>query len=381
VRSSVLIAIISMSASALAQTPMALPPAAGGAGRNATPGALRPPNIPNPRGTDSGAGPACDQLTAYGQVQPAGPAATGYGAASPTPGPGIAMPTYAAPVAPRPDSTLGAGGMATRGTVVPNVPVLPYRYVPAPQPPRGTPAFANVNSVGLLKNGRVIVNQRMPMYQVLEYTPDNRLMRNLNPNMVSRPHGMRIDAQDNIWLTDQQCHVVIKMNASGDVLQVLGTPGQAGAWDEAKGQHLFNQPTDLAFAPNGDVFVSVGHGAADPMVVRFDRNGRYVTSWSMKHASPTQVVIHTIAVNARTNEIYVGDREINTIRVFDANGKPLREIKMTNLICGLYVDAKNQLWMTTGMDGMVLKLDWNGKILGRIGQSGFGANDFGDIVM
>jgi DNA-binding beta-propeller fold protein YncE len=222
------------------------------------------------------------------------------------------------------------------------------------------------------------VNQRMPMYQVLEYTPDNRLMRNLNPNMVSRPHGMRIDAQDNIWLTDQQCHVVIKMNASGDVLQVLGTPGQAGAWDEAKGQHLFNQPTDLAFAPNGDVFVSVGHGAADPMVVRFDRNGRYVTSWSMKHASPTQVVIHTIAVNARTNEIYVGDREINTIRVFDANGKPLREIKMTNLICGLYVDAKNQLWMTTGMDGMVLKLDWNGKILGRIGQSGFGANDFGE---
>ena len=168
------------------------------------------------------------------------------------------------------------------------------------------------------------------------------------------------------------------MSPSGDVLQVLGTRGRAGAWDEAKGQHLFNQPTDLAFAPNGDVFISVGHGAADPVVVRFDRNGRYVTTWSMKHPGPAQAVIHTIAVNARTNEVYVGDREINTIRVFDLNGKPLREIKMKNLICGLYVDAKNQLWMTTGMDGMVLKLDWNGKIVGRIGQSGFGASDFGE---
>jgi sugar lactone lactonase YvrE len=42
------------------------------------------------------------------------------------------------------------------------------------------------------------------------------------------------------------------------------------------------------------------------------------------------------------------------------------------------VDAKDQLWMTTGQNGMVLRLDWDGKVLGRIGREGFGANDFGE---
>ena len=62
---------------------------------------LRPPNIPNARGTDAGQGPPCDQITTYGQVQPPGPAATAYGARSPTPGPAPPLPTYLAPASPR----------------------------------------------------------------------------------------------------------------------------------------------------------------------------------------------------------------------------------------------------------------------------------------
>ena len=66
------------------------------------------------------------------------------------------------------------------------------------------------------------------------------------------------------------------------------------------------------------------------------------------------------------------------LRVFDSNGRSLRDIPMKNLICGLYVDAKNQLWMATGMDGMNLKLDWDGKILGYVGKAGFGPYEFGE---
>jgi streptogramin lyase len=350
--------------------------------------ALQPPNVPNAKGTDSGAGPACDQLTTYGEMQPPGAPSFTYGPGiTPPPNPRApAPPPPPAPAAPRPAGAaaagggggvpLGAAGIAQRGTVIPDAPQLPYKVMEGPQPPQGTLGFANVNGVGLLKNGRLIVNQRMPMFQLMEYDASGKLTRAIDPNLISRPHGMRIDKDDNIWLTDQQCNIVLKVAPSGEVLMKLGTSGKAGMWDEAKGAHVFDQPTDVAFAPNGDVFVAQGHGGPNPGVVRFDKNGKFITSWSMKREGP-QIVAHTIVVNAK-GEVWVADREVKVIRVYDVNGKHLRDIPMKNLICGLYIDAKGQLWMTTGMDGMVLKLDWNGKILGYIGKEGFGPTEFGE---
>jgi len=51
---------------------------------------------------------------------------------------------------------------------------------------------------------------------------------------------------------------------------------------------------------------------------------------------------------------------------------------MKNLICGLFIDSKGQLWMTTGQDGMIQRLDWNGNVLGWIGVEGFAADEFGE---
>jgi DNA-binding beta-propeller fold protein YncE len=357
---------VASTANALAQDAPAAPVA---------PRAIRAPDVPNPPGTDSGNGPACSKLTAYGSIQPPGPPAVPYGAGAPAPAP-VAAPVYAPPNPARQNSNLGASNMEARGIVTPDVPVLPWQFVEPPQPPSGSAGFANVNSVQLLKNGRLIVNQRMPMYQWMEYDAGGRLMRVFDPDLVGRPHGMRIDSHDNIWVTDQQCNVVMKLNSQGEVLLTLGTVGKAGTWDEAKGDHLFNQPTDIAFAPNGDIFVSNGHGGPDPRVLRFDKNGKYITSWSMARSDPSQPIIHTLIVHK--NEVWVGDRELKLIKVFDFNGKLLRQIQMQNLICGLYVDSKGQLWLTTGQDGMILRLDWNGKVLGRIGKEGYGVNDFGE---
>ncbi|OYU69985.1 MAG: hypothetical protein CFE28_08230 [Alphaproteobacteria bacterium PA2] len=316
-------------------------------------------------------------MTDYGAFQPPGPAATPYGLGAPAQAAPPPATVYGTPVPPRAESTLGAAGAMQRGIFIPDAPKLPYRFVAAPQPPRGTAGFANVNGVGLLKSGRLIVNQRMPMFQLMEYDAQGRLTRSIDPNLVSRPHGMRVDPDDNIWVTDQQCNIVVKVDPSGEVLLTLGTRGQAGTWDETKGAHLFNQPTDVAFGPRGDVFVATGHGGPDPRVLRFDKSGKYITSWSLKHEDGSSAVIHTLVVNSR-GEVWAGDREVKKMRIFDSNGKPLREIQMKNLICGLFIDAKGQLWMTTGQDGMIQRLDWNGKVLGWIGVEGFGAEEFGE---
>ena len=113
--------------------------------------------------------------------------------------------------------------------------------------------------------------------------------------------------------------------------------------------------------------------------MKFDRNGRFIASVSLAHQTGPFATIHTIVMSP-AGELWVGDRNAKKLIVFDRNLKKLREIQKNYLTCGLFVDAQGGLWMSAGMNGMVLKLDWNGKILGWFGKWGNNAdsNDIGE---
>jgi hypothetical protein len=152
---------------------------------------------------------------------------------------------------------------------------------------------------------------------------------------------------------------------------------------EAAGKHLFNQPTDLGIGPNGEIFVSTGHGGDDPRIVRFDKNGKFITTWSLKESTDgptTRHDIHTMVVDNK-GIVYAADRELKKIRVYDSNGKHLRDIQLDYLVSGLYINKDGSLWMVSGQDGQVMKLDWNGKVLGATGKIGKGNNEYGEAHM
>jgi peptidylamidoglycolate lyase len=320
----------------------------------------------------------CGKLTPYGAEQIAA-AAPATADAAPAPD------SDGAPAA-RAGGRRGAAGLRggrggpprpARTISIPDAPMLAYSPTPdLPAPPLGT-QFGNIANVALLSNGNLIAYQRTQPNELLEYDSNNRLLRTFNENIAARPHGLRVDNKDNIWITDVSCNTVTKMSPTGDVVMVLGTNGKAGTWDEASGAHLFNQPTDLGFGPKGEIFVSTGHGGPDPRIVKFDKNGKFLTTWTLKHADGTAANIHTVVVDKKGN-VYAGDREMEKIYVFDQNGKHLRDIQMHNLVCSLYIDKKGNLWMTAGQDGMIMRLDWNGKVLGWTGKEGKGPNEYGE---
>ena len=159
----------------------------------------------------------------------------------------------------------------------------------------------------------------------------------------------------------------------------LGTNGRSGSWDEARGDHFFNEPTAVAVGSNGDVFVATGHGGPDPRVVKFDKNGKMLITWTLKHDdnAPPAANIHALAVD-KQGRVFIGDREAKNLLIYDSNGKHLKTVKMQNLICSLYVDSRDYLWMTAGFDGMIMRLDKNGNVLGWLGKEGFGANEYGE---
>jgi peptidylamidoglycolate lyase len=133
------------------------------------------------------------------------------------------------------------------------------------------------------------------------------------------PHGLALDPENNIWVTDVGLHQVFKFSPDGELLLSLGEAGRAGD-DPAH----FNGPTDVAVAADGAVYVADGYGNA--RVVKFSPAGAYLLAWGGRGGAPGQFdVPHGIAIDAR-GRLYVADRGNARIQVFDGAGHFLRQI-------------------------------------------------------
>lgn len=233
------------------------------------------------------------------------------------------------------------------------------------------------SSVATTKNGNIIVYNRGDA-PLLEFDKYGVFVRSINTGPVVRAHGMRVDGDDNIWITDVQGHTVTKLSPRGDVLMVIGVKDQPGDWNEAANRRFLNEPADLAFGPGGDIFVLQGHGKADPRVLRFDKNGKFIKTWGGKGTGPGQFdVSHSIVVD-RKGLVHIADRQNRRIQVFDTDGKYVRERKYFGLPCGLSINSAGDMYMVSGYAGQIIKLDEHGSPLAATGEAGQGLGKFGE---
>ncbi|HEX9877100.1 MAG TPA: peptidyl-alpha-hydroxyglycine alpha-amidating lyase family protein [Gammaproteobacteria bacterium] len=178
---------------------------------------------------------------------------------------------------------------------------------------------------------------------ILKFDPSGELVQSWGAGMFVWPHGLHIDRDGFIWVSDGRAadgrgHQVFKLSASGEVLMTLGTAGEAGA-DE---RH-FDGPTDIAVAPDGDIFVADGHG--NNRVVRYAPDGTYVTAWGRAGAAPGEFnVPHAIAVDSR-GRVLVGDRDNGRIQIFDRDGRFLEEWTQFGAPSGFYLAAGDVLYV------------------------------------
>jgi sugar lactone lactonase YvrE len=244
--------------------------------------------------------------------------------------------------------------------------------------PAGTTMGAAA-SVAFDARGHLWVLNRGPQ-PLVEFDANGTFIRAFGEGLFTRTHGLKFDRDGNIWVTDVGAHVVVKLNPQGQTLLTLGTKGEPGVWDEAAGSRRLNQPNDIAFDAAGDTFVVQGHTAGptgDPRVLKFDKSGRFITSWGGKGKEPGKFeVAHAIAIDAK-GLLWVADRENQRIQIFDGGGTFVRELKYAGLPCA--VDIGNQfVFMVNGFAGQVLKLDLNGTVLAATGKAGKGVGEFGE---
>ncbi|HMB74412.1 MAG TPA: peptidyl-alpha-hydroxyglycine alpha-amidating lyase family protein [Gammaproteobacteria bacterium] len=212
---------------------------------------------------------------------------------------------------------------------------------------------------------------------VVRFDAQGNAVASFGGGMFIWPHGIDVDPQGNVWVTDAAAderipdgdtrgHQVIKFSPSGEVLMVLGTPGEAGS-----GPNHFNAPADVVVADNGDIFVADGHGdATNNRVVKFASDGTYITSWGRTGYAPGEFrTLHAIAIDLQ-GRVFVGDRSNNRIQIFDQDGTHLASWTQFGRPSGVSFDAHGRIYVADSESDDVQNPGWEMGI--RIGDAATG---------
>ena len=236
--------------------------------------------------------------------------------------------------------------------------------------------FGRVSAVTTDRDGNVYVFKRDPKTdQLVVFSAEGKYLRSWGKGMFTRPHGLRVDRDQNVWALDDAGHQIFKFTREGKLLQTWGVKDKPG--NDAK---TFNRPTDIAWDSQGNSYISDGYG--NRRVVKLDKTGNFVMTWGTEGDGPGQFRLpHSIAVDSK-DRVYVSDRENNRIQIFDTSGKLMKT--WTHLGCtqGMYISPKDEMWIITHRNnsenitydtlaGQVMKLDVeSGKILGSFESPG-----------
>jgi sugar lactone lactonase YvrE len=183
---------------------------------------------------------------------------------------------------------------------------------------------------------------------ILKFDASGKLVKAFGEGLLIFPHGIYVDQDDNVWVTDGQAangkgHQVIKFSPEGKVLMTLGKAGVAG-----DGSDTFNQPDDVVVAPNGDIFVSDGHTANkdNARIVKFTKDGQFIKQWGGHGSGPGQFEVpHALAFDSQ-GRLFVGDRANNRIQIFDQDGNFIAQWRQFGRPSGIFIDKNDVLYVT-----------------------------------
>jgi len=218
---------------------------------------------------------------------------------------------------------------------------------------------------------------------VLKFDGNGNLVESFGAGLIVWPHGIHVDRQGNVWIADGQDnrpqqgrgrdgapppppqpmpdrlygHQVIKFSPTGQVLMTLGRAGGVPPAEMAAAgarNDFFWQPNDIYVAPNGDIFVSEGHGGgARDRIIKFNSQGQFLMEFGGTGAGQDQYSgPHSLAMDSQ-GRLFVADRGNNRIKIVDQNGRFIAEWYQFSRLSGIYIDANDILYGADSESGSV----------------------------
>ena len=210
--------------------------------------------------------------------------------------------------------------------------------------------WGSTSSVDLDRAGNIWVADRCGVNScadkaeapVMQFDSSGKLLKAWGSGMFIFPHDLVVDRDGNIWIVDGKGQQVFQFSPEGKVLMTLGKAGVAG--DE---NDTFNQPSAVAIAPNGDIFVADGHGGAtNARIVKFSKDGKFIKTWGKKGTATGEFdTPHTLAFDSK-GRLFVGDRANNRIQIFTQDGEFLEQWTQFSRPSAIYIDRNDVLYVS-----------------------------------
>jgi DNA-binding beta-propeller fold protein YncE len=203
---------------------------------------------------------------------------------------------------------------------------------------------------------------------ILRFDANGALVKSFGAGMLLSPHGIFVDRDDNVWVTDCTCtgtaeqraskgpdgqplgHQVYKFSPDGQLLLTLGKRG--GGKDSV----YFWQPNDVLVAPNGDIFVAEGHSSAagaNARILKFNSKGKLLKVIGRPGTGRGELdQPHALAMDSK-GRLFVGDRGNNRIVIMDQDGNVLAEWSQFSRPSGIYIDKDDVIYVTDSESGSV----------------------------
>jgi sugar lactone lactonase YvrE len=203
---------------------------------------------------------------------------------------------------------------------------------------------------------------------IFKFDANGNVLKSFGSGMFVAPHGIYVDKDDNIWVTDYQDnapsppdgrgagrgatqrgsmdpppgatigHQVFKFSPDGKLLMTIGKPGGAPE------PECCYQPNDVIVAKNGDIFVAEGHGTGKNIIFKFDKNGKQIKHWGKYGSAPGEFdQPHSLAFDSK-GRLYVADRNNNRIQIFDQDGNYISELHQWSRPSGIFIDKRDNLY-------------------------------------
>jgi sugar lactone lactonase YvrE len=306
----------------------------------------------------------------------------------------------AAPLARFRAAALAIATVTTAGVLLAQAPAAPTNDAPNPyqtieghfRMPAGR-TWGSTSAVDVSPDGRVIwvaercgantcwdaaAGRMSPLDVVLAFDQAGALVRSFAAGMFVFPHGINVDRDGNVWVTDGSDnlprravdapadaplppapvtvigHQVRKFSPEGTLLLTLGRAGGNPA-DRVDDPASFYQPNDVVTLANGDILVAEGHNNTTPShrIVRFNRDGKYLGQFGTRGSGPGQFVQpHALALDSRSR-LFVGDRGNNRVQILTTDGAFIADWPQFSRPSGLFIDRSDLLYSADSESGSV----------------------------
>ena len=197
-----------------------------------------------------------------------------------------------------------------------------------------------------------------------------RFVKSWGKDFKGGAHGLHIRKEGSteyLYLCDTKRGLVVKTTLNGEEVFTLGYPKESDAYKPtADGKLPKYSCTNLAVAPNGDIYVGDGYGSS--YINQYDKDGKYIRTFGGKGKEAGKLDCpHGITVDTRGKEpvLLVADRTNNRLQTFSLDGKHLAFIGGTKLPCHFH-ERKGE-FVIPDLGARVTLMDRHNQVITHLG--------------